>query len=78
MYEQGGGVRCLMSTAASAFPKRPCVDLYSVLGDSGCKRESADAILARHDDEGSFVREAAHWPDPDLERALPARGGWVG
>ena len=24
------------------------------------------------------LRKAAHWPDPDLERALPARGGWVG
>ena len=56
VYVQGDGVRRLVSASTSAFPECPYVDLYSVLGDSGCKRESADTVLAGHNDEGSFVK----------------------
>ena len=48
MYVQGGGVRCLVSTAASALPERPCVDLHGVLGNGGNKLEHTDAVLAGH------------------------------
>ena len=54
-YEQGDGVRCLVSTAASTFPERPCVDLHGVLGNSGNKFEPTDAVLAGHYNERGRV-----------------------
>jgi hypothetical protein len=48
VYVQGDGVRRFVSASTSTFPECPYVDLYSVLGDSGYKRESADMILARY------------------------------
>ena len=51
LYVQGGDVRCLVSTAASTFPERPCVDLHGVLADSSSKLEPTDAVLAGHYDK---------------------------
>ena len=44
-----------MSTAASAFPERPCVDLHGVLGNGGNKLEPTDAVLAGHYNEGGRI-----------------------
>ena len=55
MYVHGGGVRCPVSTAASAFPERPCVDLHGVLGDGSSKLEPTDAVLAGHYNKGSRI-----------------------
>ena len=55
VYEQGGGVRCFVSTAASTFPERPFVDLHCVLGNGGNEFEPTDAVLAAHYNERGRV-----------------------
>jgi hypothetical protein len=44
-----------VSTAASTFPERPCVDLHGVLGDSSSKLEPTDAVLAGHYNKGGRI-----------------------
>jgi hypothetical protein len=55
VYVQGDGVRCFVSTTASTFPERPCVDLQGFLGDGSNKLESADAVLAGHYNKGGGI-----------------------